>query len=167
MSDSPPDDLYAFEPVPSASTRHDGCTPERQRLFITALSRIGIVSAAAKAAGISRKSAYALLKRAGPKSSFARAWREAQENGRLDAGLIAIERAINGVEVPYFYRGIQRGTRRVYDNRLLLAALRSAERARDDERGRSGSPQSECDIAAPLSPSHHRPARRRGGVSPS
>ena len=129
MSDSAPSDPFAFDPVPSASSRHDGWTPERQRLFIAALREIGMVSAAAAAAGMSRKSAYALLKRAGPESSFARAWAEAQAAGRSNAWLTAVGRAIDGVEEPYFYRGIQRGTRRVYDNRLLIAAFRAIERA--------------------------------------
>lgn len=128
MNDSPADH-FAFEPVPSASNRHDGWTPERQRGFIYALSKIGMVSAAAQAVGMSRKSAYALLKRAGPGGSFARAWHEALAAGRTSAWLTAVDRAINGVEEPYFYRGIQRGTRRVYNDRLLIAALRSIERA--------------------------------------
>lgn len=130
MPDSSPDDLFAFDPVPSASRRHDGWTPARQRLFIHALGQIGLVSAAAKAAGMSRKSAYALLNRAGPESSFARAWEEALVMGGDNARSTCVERAINGVEVPYFYRGIQRGTRRVYDDRLLIAALRAAGSAR-------------------------------------
>ncbi len=37
-------------------------------------------------------------------------------------------RAVNGVEVPYFYGGFQRGTRRVYNDRLLIAAFRAIER---------------------------------------
>ena len=133
MSDSAPSDPFAFDPVPSASSRHDGWTPERQGLFIAALREIGMVSAAAAAAGMSRKSAYALLKRAGPESSFARAWVEAQAAGRSNAWLTAVGRAIDGVEEPYFYRGIQRGTRRVYDNRLLIAAFRAIERAQGGE----------------------------------
>jgi hypothetical protein len=137
MSDSASDDdPFAFTPVPSASTRHDGWTPERQLLFIAALREIGMVSAAAKAVGMSRKSAYALLARAGPESEFARVWRWAQEDGLVKVSCTAIERALYGVEVPYFYRGIERGTRRVYDDRLLLAALRAADRAqaREDPR---------------------------------
>lgn len=132
MSDSRLPDPFAFDPVPSASTRHDGWTPERQRLFIAALRKIGVVSYAAEAAGMSRKSAYALLKRAGPGSGFARAWAEAQAAGRASTFFTAVERAIDGVEEPYFYRGIQRGSR-VYDNRLLIAALRSIERAQGGE----------------------------------
>ncbi|HST36960.1 MAG TPA: hypothetical protein VLK25_10080 [Allosphingosinicella sp.] len=130
MSDSLPDP-YPFDPIPSVSNRHDGWTPERQRGFIYTLSRIGMVSAAARTVGMSRKSAYALLKRAGAESGFARVWRDAQAEGRTKAWSTAVERAIEGVEVPYFYRGIQRGTKRVYNDRLLLAALRAAERARE------------------------------------
>jgi hypothetical protein len=131
MSDSPPD-LLAFAPVPSASNRHDGWTPERQRGFIDALSRIGLISAAARAVGMSRKSAYDLLKRAGPKSGFAKAWHAALAVGKITACATAVARAIEGVEVPYFYRGIQRGSRRVYNDNLLIAALRYFRRDRDD-----------------------------------
>jgi hypothetical protein len=128
MSESSPRDPFAFTPVPSASSRHDGWTPERQRLFIEALRRIGVVAWAAEAAGMSRKSAYELLKRAGPESSFAAAWREALAAGGSSVLFATIERAVDGVEEPYFYGGLQRGTRRVYDNRLLAAAYRSLQR---------------------------------------
>ena len=132
MTDSLPDPL-AFDPVPSATNRHDGWTPERQRGFITALAMVGIVSWAAAAVGMSRKTAYDLLKRAGPDSSFANAWREAQAMGRMRATFTGIERALNGVEMPYFYGGRQRGTRRVYSDRLLAAALRAIGRAQGSE----------------------------------
>lgn len=132
MSDSPPEPP-AFDPVPSASNRHDGWTPERQRAFIAALARIGIVTWAAAAVGMSRKSAYALLKRAGPDSSFARAWREAQAMGRMNAVFTGVDRALNGTETPYYYGGLQRGTRRVHDDRLLAAALRAIGRAQRGE----------------------------------
>ena len=128
MRDSPADPL-AFEPVPFARVRHDGWTPERQRGFIHALSMIGVIAFAASCVGMSRKSAYALLKRAGPESGFANAWRDAQARGRMTTWFEAVKRAIEGVEEPYFYRGIQRGTRRVYNDRLLIAAFRAVERA--------------------------------------
>ncbi len=128
MRDSPADPL-AFEPVPSARNRHDGWTPERQRGFIHALSKIGVVSFAASCVGMSRKSAYALLKRAGPDSGFAHAWRAALPMGRTNTWFATVDRALNGVEEPYFYRGIQRGTRRVYNDRVLIAAFRAIERA--------------------------------------
>jgi hypothetical protein len=128
MPDSPADPP-AFEPVSSASNRHDGWTPERQRGFIHALSMIGVVSFAAGCVGMSRKSAYALRDRAGPESGFVRAWKEAQARGRMTAWFETVRRAVEGVEEPYFYRGIQRGTRRVYNDRLLVAAFRAIERA--------------------------------------
>lgn len=131
MHESP--DPLAFDPVPSASTRHDGWTPERQRGFIRALSMIGMVAPAARAVGMSPKSAYALLKRAGPESSFARAWEAALEQGRITAEHTAVDRAINGVEIPYFYRGVQRGFKRVFNDRLLIAALRAQQRADGEE----------------------------------
>lgn len=122
MRDSP--DPFDFDPVPSASRRHDGWRPEKQREFIFQLARIGVVSAAARAVGMSPKSAYALLKRAGEESGFARAWDSARYEGRCKARDRAIERAIDGVAVPVFYRGRQVGEHRRYNDRLLIAALR-------------------------------------------
>lgn len=131
MDDWPPPEDLAFTPVPSARNRRDGWTPERQFAFIRALGQLGLAGAAAKSVGMSRKSAYALLKRAGPDSGFARAWAAAVERGREEAVDLAIERAINGTEIPYFYGGMQRGTRTVHDNRLLIAVLRATAQAGD------------------------------------
>ena len=87
---------------------------------------------------MSRKSAYALLKRAGPDSSFAEVWREAQARGRMTTWFETVRRAVDGVEDPYFYRGIQRGTRRVYNDRLLIAAFRAVEPAKGHNPFRDG-----------------------------
>ncbi|MFZ5793581.1 MAG: hypothetical protein ACRCS5_00255 [Sphingomonas sp.] len=114
----------AFTPVPSASPRHDGWTPERQRAFLQQLARIGVVSAAAGAVGMSAKSAYALRKRAGAES-FAAAWEAALGEGRDRARDLAIERALIGTATPIFYRGRQIGVRQAFDNRLVLAVLRA------------------------------------------
>ena len=83
-----------------------------------------MIAPAARHVGMSRKSAYALLKRASTESGFARAWRQAQACGRQSAEFTAIARAITGVEQPYYYHGKLCGMRRVYDNRLLIEALR-------------------------------------------
>ncbi|WP_426258383.1 hypothetical protein [Sphingomonas sp. DC1600-2] len=114
----------AFTPVPSASPRHDGWTPERQRAFLQQLARIGMVSAAAGAVGMSAKSAYALRKRAGAES-FAAAWEAALGEGRDRVVDLAIERALIGTATPIFYRGRQIGVRQAFDNRLVLAVLRA------------------------------------------
>lgn len=84
---------------------------------------------AARGAGMSRKSAYKLLERAGPESGFARAWQEAQSAARAAVDLAIFDRAVNGAEVPYYYRGVLCGMKRVYDDRLLIAACRAAERS--------------------------------------
>lgn len=101
----------AFTPVPSRTSRRDGWTPARQRDFLVQLCRIGLVGAAARVVGMSRKSAYALRRRSGAES-FAAAWDEAVEWG-LDAACAgAIERALEGVATPVFSRGLQIGERR-------------------------------------------------------
>lgn len=133
MSDLP-SDPFDFTPVPSSSSRHDGWTPEKQRSFIEALASIGVVAAAARAVGMSPKSAYALRTRAGPESGFARVWRAAQKEGRTQAYGLAIERAIKGVATPVFYRGRQVGERRRFNDRLVLAALRFARARKEDDR---------------------------------
>jgi hypothetical protein len=115
MDDCP----YPFTPVPTAA-RHDGWTVDRQRGFILHLAEGGVVAAAAKACGMSAKSAYALRKRADA-ASFAAAWDAALEEGRMRAFDHAIEIARHGEVVPVFYRGRQVGTRRRANNRLAFA----------------------------------------------
>ena len=44
--------------------------------------------------------------------------------GRGRAVDLAIQRGVDGVATPVFYRGRQIGVRQVYDTSLLLAALR-------------------------------------------
>jgi hypothetical protein len=114
----------AFMPVPLARRRFDGWTWWRQARFILTLNRIGHVGAAAKAVGRSRKSAYALRRRAGAES-FAAAWDRALHNGRGRVRDTAVERALHGEARPVFYRGRQVGERRVYDHRLIIAVLRA------------------------------------------
>lgn len=120
-ADDLPDPL-AFTPVPSASTRHDGWSPERQRQFIVALAAMGVVGRAARSVGMGITSAYRLRARPGAES-FAEAWDEALGQGRDRAWAIAVDRALNGVTVPRFYRGRQVGTIHRYDHRLIAAAL--------------------------------------------
>ena len=75
-----PDGLLDFAPVPRRY-RHNGWTPERQLAFILRLALLGGVSAAAKAVGMSRESAYRLREHPGAES-FAAAWDKAQGWGR-------------------------------------------------------------------------------------
>lgn len=85
-----------FTPVAMARNRHDGWTPERQRMFVKALGVTGTVEAAARMVGMSRKSAYALRDRPGAKE-FAEAWDIAISTGRARIFDYMFDRAVNGV----------------------------------------------------------------------
>lgn len=99
-----------------------GWSVEKQRAFIVALADTGCVSHAAQAVGRSRQSAYQLRNRA-PRSIFALAWDVAIDLGRKRLFDIALEHAIEGREVPVWYKGEQVGTRRVYNDRLTAFLL--------------------------------------------
>jgi hypothetical protein len=113
-----------FDPVP-VKPRHDGWTPERQRGFIDRLVVTGSVARSARAVGMTPQSADKLRKHEGAES-FRRAWDEALASGRSFVRDVAICRAIEGEQVPVMYRGRRVGTKRRYDNGLLIAVLNSA-----------------------------------------
>lgn len=113
----------SFSPVPRQRSRHDGWSADKQGQFIEALAHYGIVCAAAEKVGMSAASAYR-LRRAEGAESFAAAWDEALPTGMMQLQDIAMDRAINGVAVPRFYKGQQIGEVRWYDNRLLMFMLR-------------------------------------------
>lgn len=115
-------DPLSFTPVPTASTRRDGWTPDRQRQFIAALAAMGVVAAAARAVGMSATSAYKLRDRPHAES-FAEAWNIAVAMAGDRAFEQAMDRAINGVVVPRYYRGEQVGTVRRFDYRLAMKVL--------------------------------------------
>lgn len=114
-------------PQTTRTTRHDGWTTSRQVTFLRALASSHSVAEAARAAGMSRQSAYALRARL-KGEPFDLAWHAAMRC-RFDAlAEIAIERAMHGVEVPHFYHGELVGTSRRYDERLTIALLAMRER---------------------------------------
>ncbi|MGI4733304.1 MAG: hypothetical protein ACRYFW_16395 [Janthinobacterium lividum] len=114
-------DPFLFDPVPTASARRDGWTPDRQRAFVAALATHGEVAAAARAVGMTPQSANRLRRRAGA-DGFADAWDAAQEEGRLRSVDEALRRGRDGVLVPVTRDGRVIGHRRRFDNRLLFAA---------------------------------------------
>ncbi len=116
----------AFMPVATSSTRHDGWTAARQRGFIAHLAEVGVVAEAARAVGISARSAYRLRNRPDA-ASFRTAWDAALDMGQQRALDIAMTRAMHGYREPVFYRGIEVGFRQRHDNRLLLACLRAID----------------------------------------
>lgn len=123
MIDQPPpdDDPFEFTPVATASARHDGWTPDRQRQFIAILASHGGVAAAARAVGMTPQTARRL--RARPDAAgFARAWDAAIDEGRIRAREEARRRGLEGWVVPVTYAGKIIAHRRRFDNRLLFAA---------------------------------------------
>jgi hypothetical protein len=120
--------IIPFEPA-QLRPRHDGWTAEKQIHFIEALAATKCVDEACRRVGMSDTSAYELRNRPCGKA-FAQAWDLAVEAqlDRVEQG--AIERTINGVGRPIFYKGEQVGEWRHYDERLTMFLLRSRRSAR-------------------------------------
>ncbi|MCC6482757.1 MAG: hypothetical protein LKF30_03695 [Sphingobium sp.] len=114
---------FPFTPVARAA-RHDGWTAERQIAFIDALAEGGCVADAARAAGMSVRSAYRL--RALPQAgSFRLAWDNAMEWAIQLLQDAVVSRAIKGVPVPHYFQGKKVGEHRRYDERLAQFLLRT------------------------------------------
>lgn len=109
-------------PNTSAHARHNSWTPARQAAFLRELSATHNVAAAARSVGMSRQSAYQLRAKLRGEP-FDAAW-EAAFVTRFDVlAEAALDRALNGVEVPHYYNGELVGTSRRYDERLTLSLL--------------------------------------------
>ena len=122
LVDPDPKKLIAFTPVPRLRARRNGWTPLAQRIFILALSELGCVSRAARAAGMTARGAYRLLEADGAEE-FAEAWDHAIAIGIDRLRSIAFDRALNGAEVPVYRKGklVRTEVRRC--NRLAIALL--------------------------------------------
>ncbi|MCP5401019.1 MAG: hypothetical protein H6917_01370 [Novosphingobium sp.] len=127
--------LPDFAPVPRKCNRHDGWTAERQRGFIEALADLGSVRAAANAVNMTPEGAYQ-LRRHPEAGGFRKAWKAALALGVQRLEDVAMDRALNGVEVPVFCFGELIDTRRVYNDRLLMFMLRNRAPKRFGEDGR-------------------------------
>lgn len=114
--------ILPFTPVPR-KYRVDGWTPERQQAFIVKLAETGSVKAAARAINMSPEGAYYLRRQPGGES-FAAAWEAAVNHGVQNLADIAMERAVEGVAVPVYWKGEQVGEKRWYNDRLLMFMLR-------------------------------------------
>lgn len=136
---------------PQASRKTGGWSAVRQRLFIETLAETGVVHMAAKAAGLSARSAYSLRIRS---AAFAAAWDAAQQLavGRLSA--LAFDRAIHGRIEQVYHDGQLIGEKRVPSERLqmwLLTRLDPKRFAAPWERraGDTSDPQAETHKAFP------------------
>lgn len=117
-------DPLAFTPVPLQRARRNGWTPQRQADFIRALAALGNASRAAKAVGMTKQSAYHLAARPGAES-FVRAWDMAALMGYETQLSAVIDRALNGVTTPRYYKGKLVGTRHRFDHASAIAAIDS------------------------------------------
>jgi hypothetical protein len=125
-----------FTPVPRRRNRRDGWTEETQRLFICVLSECGCVTAAARAAGMSARSAYRLLDADGA-DSFAEAWDQAIARGLERLRGTAFKRAFDGAWVPVVRKGrLVRFEHRTSD-RLAIGLLSGRRASIADQRERA------------------------------
>lgn len=115
-----PDDTLT-KPSPKQA-RHDSWSLATQAAFLRALSATHSVSEAAKSVGKSRQSAYRLRSRL-KGQPFDLAWEVAFHHSYDVLAHAALERALNGVEVPVYYRGELVDTYRRFDERLTVALL--------------------------------------------
>jgi hypothetical protein len=113
--------LRAVPDTPRAE-RHDGWTLDKQLAFLRALSATHSVAEAARSVGLSRTSAYRLRSKLKGKP-FDLAWEVAFHHSFDVLAHAALERALNGVEVPVYYQGEMVGTYRRFDERLTVALL--------------------------------------------
>ena len=117
-----PEVAGAPQPLAHDDTRHDGWTARRQAQFLRELAATQSVTRAARAAGMSRQSAYKLRARLAGEP-FDAAWDAAFACSFDALAHAAMERAIHGVEVPHYHAGELVGTHRRFDERLTLGLL--------------------------------------------
>ena len=111
-----------FEPV-KLRYRHDGLTPLRQVAIVQAMAACGCVREACAKVGVSAEAVYELRRRPDAQS-FRLAMDLALDGAadRVEDGVYS--RAIEGVEVPHYYKGELVGTHRRFDERLAMFILR-------------------------------------------
>lgn len=106
-------------------------TSRRRAAFLVALADTGNVSAACRAAKVSRSRAYELKSF---DKGFAEEWEEALETATDAMDADARRRAVEGVETPHFHQGRVCGTVRKYSDSLLMFLLRAHRPERYRER---------------------------------
>lgn len=102
-----------MEPVDWAALSHK---------FFNELSSTGNVSAACRAVGVSRQSAYA---RRRADAAFSAEWDDCIETGIDALELEARRRAIDGCVRPVFYKGGECGEIREYSDTLMIVLLKA------------------------------------------
>jgi hypothetical protein len=107
--------------------RHDGFTPDRQRLFLDILSVCGVVADAARAAGVCRDTVYAFRNRPEARA-FSLAWDAALLLARARMSDELMSRSLNGCIDRLYRNGELVAERHRHDNRLAMAVLARLDR---------------------------------------
>lgn len=138
LVDPDPKVLISFAPVPRLRKRRDGWTELTQRAFILALSELGCVARAARAVGMTPRSAYRLLDSEAA-DEFANAWDHAVSLGIEKLRAAAFDRAIEGAMVPVFRRGKMVRIEHRRCDRVAIALLSGRDHSVADRRERASS----------------------------
>lgn len=104
------------------AVRKDGWTPERIRTFLFALAESGVAGDAARAAGMSRRSAFAFREREAGRA-FQDAWDAALLLARRALADELMSRALHGCVEVIIRDGQVWGERHRYDNRTTMSVL--------------------------------------------
>ena len=120
--------VILFDPVPQQRRRRVGWDEDRQRAFVGMLARIPSVGHAARAVGMSARSAYKLLDRPGAQS-FARAWDQALAEGMARLRGASLARCLEGGDfVPVYRRGRLVRIEHRRNDKLAIALLSGQHR---------------------------------------
>ncbi|MGQ0660178.1 MAG: hypothetical protein ACT4N3_04850 [Sphingosinicella sp.] len=121
----------SYEPLTAdargRAIRHDGFTPDRQRLFLDILAACGVVADAARAAGVCRDTVYAFRNRPEARA-FLLAWDAALLLARARMSDELMSRALNGCIDRLYRDGELVAERHRHDNRLAMAVLSRLDR---------------------------------------
>jgi len=107
---------------PRRSDKLAMATARGKTAFLAEFAGRGIVKHAAKAAGISRQTAYRWYDE---DAEFAAAWDDAQEEATDEMEQEAWRRAVEGVDRPVFQGGSQVGHTHEYSDTLLVLMLKA------------------------------------------
>jgi hypothetical protein len=127
-------------------------TEQRKQTFLDELARRGIVTDAAIAAGVDRKTPYLWHAK---DEQFAAAWVDALEQATDAMEAEAFRRAVEGIDKPVFQGGRKVGSIREYSDTLLVHMLKANRPSKYRERfeltGANGGPIQHADVTdAPL-----------------
>ncbi|GGI79225.1 hypothetical protein GCM10007973_14810 [Polymorphobacter multimanifer] len=150
--------------LPALTTRHDGWTPARQAIFLTALADIGSVSQAAAVAGMSRAAAYA-LRRHPDAGDFRAAWDLALADAMRQIEELLIERVIGGETITVTSADGSTHTRHQPCNEKLavlklarLDAMRSRQQNLPETSRNTPQTAPAAPLAIPCTPPNETPA---------